>query len=103
MIEIDGPQMAWFEDNLGNKYIYVVYALAANNPAQCVQAYANWRKEYEEEGKILVWRMRPTLSQHDKDAGIWKMVCRCVKMPVAPPGLFLPVKEEGCEVPQLLS
>jgi hypothetical protein len=104
MIEIDGPKKAWFEAPNGDKYIYTVYAIMAKTEYECMMAYANWRLLYEDNQSILVWRMRPELSQHNSDSPddepIYKMVCRCVKVSLMPYHALV-VKPEG-EAPIML-
>jgi hypothetical protein len=119
MIEIDGPPRAWFEDAYGWKYPYVVYAIGrvGESPVEVMQAYANWRREYEDPDSILVWRARPQLVYEDDkltaeylDGRIifnsepkpyWKMYCRCVKVPIGGPDTML-VKPEGEQIPFLV-
>lgn len=85
MIEIDGPQMAFFSDKNGSLYPYTVYAVGCFTPKECMDAYYNWYKQQEEIGGYIIWRYRPELSMVEINPNgtveKWKIYWRCYVMP----------------------
>lgn len=120
MIEIDGPQTAWFQDTDGTRYTYTCYALgtAANDAGELLQLYQTWYNGMKQSHPncMLVWRRRPVFDMVEFDSILdneghfcrdpdfvpyWKLTFRCVFVPCKTRDKAFPIRLEGAPVERL--
>lgn len=100
MIELDGPQTAWFEYPDGTRETYTVYAYGSKHAGELVDMYRAWyhhKDEVYSQTRTLVWRDRPRI-EWDSDLEMWKLRFRCVFAANLATVLPIPPKEEGVPI-----
>lgn len=99
MLEIDGPPMAWFEYDSGEKILYTTYGLSAKNAGELIDAVALHLNTLR--NVVIVWRRRPEFS-FDEEEKLWKVTYRLATITPPTMGVIPPEKPEGQPVFQLV-